>query len=163
MATRKRTSTSSGAAPKKRATTKRAPKKSAAAVETASVPVASAAAPAPAPEANPAWLTAVRAAESKKAENIRVLDLREATAFADFFVICTGSNPKQVQAIAEEIDVQLAKRGERAKSLEGYQNAEWILADYSDMIVHVFSQKARDFYQLERLWNQAVDVVIPPA
>lgn len=106
----------------------------------------------------------MRAAESKKAENVRVLDLRGgANAFSDFFVICTGGNPKQVQAIAEEIDIQLGKHGEHAISLEGFQNAEWVLADYGDMIIHVFSPKARDYYQLERLWNQAKVIEIPQA
>lgn len=112
-------------------------------------------------EAIPFWLTAVRAAESKKAVDIKVLDLREVTSFADYFVICSGTNPRQVQAIAEEIDMELGKRGERATSLEGFKNGEWILADYGDMIVHVFSPKARDFYELERLWRHAKAVEIP--
>ena len=107
------------------------------------------------------WLVAVRAAESKKAIDIQVLDLREVTSFADYFVICTGSNPRQVQAIAEDIDIELAKIGEKASSLEGFKNAEWVLADYGDMIVHVFSPKAREFYELERLWRHAKKVEIP--
>jgi len=112
--------------------------------------------------ASPAhWLTAVRAAESKKAVDIKVLDLREVTSFADYFVICSGTNSRQVQAIAEEIDVQLAKHGERATSLEGFKNGEWVLADYGDMIVHVFSPTARAFYELERLWRHARNVEIP--
>jgi ribosome-associated protein len=110
---------------------------------------------------NPLWLTAIRAAESKKAIDVKVLDLREVTSFADFFVICSGTNPRQVQAIAEEIDRQLAKRGERATSLEGFKNGEWVLADYGDMIVHVFSPTARAFYDLERLWRHAKNVDIP--
>ena len=77
----------------------------------------------------PPWLTAVRAAESKKAIDIRVLDLREVTSFADFFVVCSGANPKQIQAICEEIGSQLAERGEHPVSVEGYDNAEWVLAD----------------------------------
>ena len=111
----------------------------------------------------PYWLTAVHAAESKKAVDIKVLDLREVTSFADYFVICSGTNPRQVQAIAEEIDVELGKLGHRATSLEGFKNGEWILADYGDMIVHVFSPKARDFYELERLWRHAKPVEIPAA
>ena len=107
------------------------------------------------PLATPAWLTAVRAAESKKAADIRVLDLRGVTSFADFFVICTGNNSKQVQAIVEEIGQQLETRGEYPVSVEGFANAEWVLADYGDYLIHVFSPKARAFYELERLWRHA--------
>ena len=105
----------------------------------------------------------MRAAEAKKALDIRVLDLRDVTSFADFFVICSGSNPKQIQAISEEIGLELAKRGEYPVSVEGFANAEWILADYGDYLIHVFSPKARDFYELERLWRHAKVVEIPPA
>jgi ribosome-associated protein len=111
--------------------------------------------------APPTWLVAVRAAESKKATDIKVLDLRPVTSFADYFVICTGSNPKQVQAIADEVGWQLKKFGERPNSLEGYSQAEWILADYGDLLVHVFSTKAREYYGLERLWRAAKTVPIP--
>jgi ribosome-associated protein len=113
------------------------------------------------PLTTPPWLTAVRAAESKKASDIRVLDLREVTTFADFFVICSGSNPKQIQAIVEEIGQELAQRGEYPVSVEGFENADWILADYGDYVIHVFSPKARDFYELERLWRHAKVVPVP--
>jgi ribosome-associated protein len=103
----------------------------------------------------------VRAAESKKASDIKVLDLREVTTFADFFVICSGSNPKQIQAIIEEIGAQLAERGEYPVSVEGFANAEWVLADYGDYLIHVFSPKARMFYELERLWRHAKELAIP--
>jgi ribosome-associated protein len=103
----------------------------------------------------------VRAAESKKALDIRVLDLREVTTFADFFVICSGSNPKQIQAIVEEVGQELAERGENPVSVEGFENADWILADYGDYLIHVFSPKARTFYELERLWRHAKVVPIP--
>ena len=69
-------------------------------------------------------------------------------------MICNGSNPKQVQAITDEIALRLKNRGERANSIEGYDQAEWILSDFSDLIVHVFSEKARAFYDLDRLWRQ---------
>jgi len=108
-----------------------------------------------------AWLAAVRGAESRKATDIQVLDLREITTFCDFFIIASGSNPKQVQAIAEGVDVELRKIGERANAVEGYDNAEWILADYGDFIIHIFSEKARQFYDLERLWRAAKTVEIP--
>ena len=90
------------------------------------------------------WLTAVRAAESKKATDIRVLDLTGVTSFTDYFVLCSGSNPKQIQAIADEIGLKLKERGELPQSIEGYKQAEWILADYGDYLVHVFSEKSRD-------------------
>lgn len=113
------------------------------------------------PPDTPQWVTAVRAAESKKAADIRVLDLREITSFADFFVICEGSNAKQIQAISDEIGAQLGKRGDYPISVEGYSNADWILADYGDFLIHVFSTKARSYYDLERLWRHAKDVSIP--
>ena len=90
-----------------------------------------------------------------------MLDLRDVTSFADFFVICSGSNPKQIQAISEEIGQQLAGRGEHPVSVEGFANAEWVLADYGDYLIHVFSTKARAFYELERLWRHAKVVAIP--
>lgn len=110
------------------------------------------------PVDDPPWLTAVRAAESKKATDVRVLDLHEVTSFADYFVLCTGANARQIQAISDEIGMKLKQRGELPVSLEGYNNAEWILADYGDYLVHVFSEKARAFYDLERLWRQAKEV-----
>jgi ribosome-associated protein len=110
----------------------------------------------------PMWLTAVRAAEEKKATDIRVLDLREVTSFADFFIICTGSNSRQIQAICDEVQQQLKKRGEMPNSVEGYTNAEWVLADYGDYLIHVFSSKARLYYDLERLWREAKEVPFEP-
>jgi ribosome-associated protein len=90
-----------------------------------------------------------------------VLDLQEVTSFADHFVICTGSNPRQIQAICEEIGVQLSKRGEFPMNVEGFDTAEWVLADYGNYLIHVFSAKARAFYDLERLWRNAKNVEIP--
>lgn len=107
------------------------------------------------------WLIAVRAAESKKASDIQVLDLREVTSFADYFIICTGGNPRQIQAITEEIGLQLSKKGEYPHSVEGFDAAEWVLADYGDYLIHVFSEKARSYYELERLWRHAKGVHIP--
>ena len=91
-----------------------------------------------------------------------MLDLRDVTSFADFFVICSGSNPRQIQAISEEIGLELEKRGEYPVSVEGFANAEWILADFGDYLIHVLSPKARAFYELERLWRHAKVVEIPP-
>ena len=109
----------------------------------------------------PSWVVAVRAAESKKATDIRVLDLTAITSFADYFVICTGANTRNVQAIADEVGLQLKKHGELPSSVEGYNQAEWILADYGDFLVHVFSPKSREYYDLERLWRNAKAIDIP--
>ena len=108
-------------------------------------------------------MLAVRAAESKKAIDIKVLDLTGITAFADTFVICTGANQRQVQAIADEVGQRLKKdAGELPNSLEGYNQGEWVLADYGDLLIHIFSPKAREYYDLERLWRNAKTVAIPP-
>jgi ribosome-associated protein len=104
------------------------------------------------------WLVAVRAADAKQAKDIRVLDLRDVTSFADYFVICSGSNTRHIQAIADEIAQRLKQEGERPSSIEGYDNAEWVLMDYGDYLIHVFSEKARAYYELERLWRDAKPV-----
>jgi len=97
----------------------------------------------------------VHAAESKQARDIVLLDVREVTSFADYFLVCSGANSRQIQAIADEIQVELKQLGEYPSSIEGYENAEWVLIDYGDLVVHVFSTKARVFYDLERLWRDA--------
>ncbi len=101
------------------------------------------------------WREAVRAADAKQAKEIRILDLRDVSSFADFFVICSGSNSRQIQAIADEIHLRLKKKGELPNSIEGYTNAEWVLMDYGDYLIHVFTVKARAYYDLERLWRDA--------
>jgi len=106
----------------------------------------------------PSWLVAARAAESKKAKDLLVLDLREVTSFTDYFVICTSANPRQGQAIADEIGRQLKELGELPISAEGYDSAEWILLDYGDFLVHILSGEARSYYDLERLWRHAKTV-----
>ncbi len=107
---------------------------------------------------------AARAAESKKATDITVLDLTGITSFADYFVICTGANQRQIQAISDEVNLQLKQQaGELPLSVEGYNQAEWVLADYGDLLVHIFSPKAREYYDLERLWRSAKRVEIPAA
>jgi ribosome-associated protein len=114
------------------------------------------------PVETPTWLLAVRAAESKKATDIKVLDLTGITSFADYFVICTGSNQRQIQAIADEVRMQLKQEaGELPTSVEGYNQAEWVLADYGDLLIHIFSPKSREYYGLERLWRNAKTVEIP--
>jgi ribosome-associated protein len=99
---------------------------------------------------------AVRACQEKKAENISVLQLDEqASGFTDYFVLCSGTNPRQVQAIADDIDQKLSAAGVEPKHMEGYNQADWLLMDYVDFVVHIFSESARKFYDLERLWKTA--------
>jgi len=99
---------------------------------------------------------AVRACQEKKAENISVLQLDEqASGFTDYFVLCSGGNPRQVQAIADDIDQKLSAAGVEPKHMEGYDQADWLLIDYVDFVVHIFSESARKFYDLERLWKTA--------
>jgi ribosome-associated protein len=109
----------------------------------------------------PGWLTAVRAAQAKKATGITVLDLTGVTSFTDYFVICSGASTRQNQAIADEIRLRLKEHGESATSVEGYDQGEWILSDYGDFLVHVFTAKAREYYSLERLWREAKVVPVP--
>jgi ribosome-associated protein len=93
-----------------------------------------------------------------------VLDLTGITSFADYFVICTGANQRQVQAISDEVNLQLKRQaGELPINVEGYNQAEWVLADYGDLLVHIFSSKSREYYGLERLWRAAKPVEIPAA
>ncbi len=89
-----------------------------------------------------------------------MLDLREVTSFTDYFVICSGTNSRQVQAIANEVQQKLSETGERPTNVEGLENAEWVLMDYGDLVVHVFSEAARAYYDLDRLWRTAKDVTV---
>ena len=99
---------------------------------------------------------AVRACQEKKAADIGILRLDEqASGFTDYFVICSGANPRQVQAIAEEVDQKLSATGVEPSHREGYNQADWVLLDYVDFVVHIFSESARKFYDLERLWKTA--------
>lgn len=109
-------------------------------------------------EVNSNWPTALHAAQEKKATDILVLDLREVTSFTDFFLICSVTNPRQGQAVADEIHKQMKEVGELPVSFEGYDRAEWILMDYGDFLVHIFSESARSYYDLERLWRHAKPV-----
>jgi ribosome-associated protein len=104
---------------------------------------------------------AIRAAEDKKAESLIVLDLRKAAGFTDFFVICSGGNTRQVRAIADGVTEALAADGVKPAHAEGYDRSEWILLDYFDFVVHVFSPETRAFYGLERLWGNAERVALP--
>jgi len=99
---------------------------------------------------------AIRACLEKKAEEITVLELEKGSgAFTDYFLVCSGTNPRQVQAISDEVELRLKAAGLRPTHIEGYRQAEWVLLDYVDFVVHIFSEKARKFYDLERLWKSA--------
>ena len=106
---------------------------------------------------------ALHAAGEKKAHDLVVLDLRAVASFTDFFLIASGTNVRQVQAIADEVVEQLRNQlSVRPARMEGYGSAEWILLDYGDIIFHVFEEKSRRFYDLERLWRDAARVALPP-
>src|ERR1700684_921533 len=100
---------------------------------------------------------AIEGCLEKKAEELTLLELDQASgAFTDYFVVCSGTNPRQVQAISDEVELRLKKKlGLYPHQIEGYKQAEWILLDYVDFVVHVFNEKARKFYDLERLWKSA--------
>ncbi len=105
---------------------------------------------------------ATHSTSEKKAVDTVVLDLRELTSFTEFFVITSGTNQRQVQAIADEVSDQLKKQMKYKPSrIEGYDSAEWVLLDYGDFIVHIFNEKSRQFYDLERLWRDAKRVELP--
>jgi len=99
---------------------------------------------------------AILACQDKQADNVAVLELeKDSGAFTDYFVMCSGANPRQIQAIADAVDERLEALGLRVTHSEGYKQAEWVLLDYVDFVVHIFSEKARQFYDLERLWKSA--------
>ena len=99
---------------------------------------------------------AIQACLEKKAEELSILEMEKGSgAFTDYFVLCSGTNPRQVQAIADEVELRLKAASSVPNSIEGYKQAEWVLIDYVDFVVHVFSEKARKFYDLERLWKTA--------
>jgi ribosome-associated protein len=102
---------------------------------------------------NDALKIAVNAADDKKAYDLVALDISEIASFANYFLLCTGDSNRQIQAIADEVEQQLKAFGIRPAHVEGYQNAEWILMDYLDLVVHIFSKNARAYYDLERLWR----------
>ena len=106
-------------------------------------------------------LAALHASSEKKALEPVILDLQEIASFTDYFLIVSGTNERQVQAIADEVYESLKKTGSAAARVEGYKTAEWILLDYGDFVVHVFEQKARRFYDLERLWRESKRVEVP--
>ena len=101
---------------------------------------------------------AVAAAEDRKAVDLQVLHLQEVSDFTDFFLICSGTNERQVQAIADAIEETLRKGRVRPLHVEGYNRGQWVLLDYGDLVAHIFLEETRRFYALERLWGDAPDV-----
>jgi ribosome-associated protein len=119
-------------------------------------------APMPFAELDPEVRLAIQCAADKKAFDIVGLDLRDLASFTEYFIIASGSNQRQVQAVADEINERLkAELGSRPVRIEGYNSAEWVLLDYGDFVVHLFNGEAREFYDLARLWRDARKVEIP--
>ncbi|HEY6292696.1 MAG TPA: ribosome silencing factor [Terriglobia bacterium] len=104
---------------------------------------------------------AIHAAQGRKALDLTVLDLKGISSFTDFFVICAGTSTRHTQAICDAIIEELKKKGSKPAHVEGYPQAEWILVDYLDFVVHIFLERAREFYDLERLWKKAARVPVP--
>lgn len=96
---------------------------------------------------------AINALEDKKANDVKILDISDVSVLADYFIIASGSNRNQVQAMADEVQEMLYKAGHESKQVEGYQTANWILMDYQDIIIHIFDEENRLFYDLERIWR----------
>lgn len=103
---------------------------------------------------------AVEAAEDKQASDIVLLDLRTLNTFADFFVICTGESERQLKAIIESIDQRVARELDIDARIEGTTASGWIILDYGDLVVHVFSSTQREFYRIERLWSKATPLIV---
>ena len=101
---------------------------------------------------------AINALEEKKAENIRVIDISKVSVLADYFIIAEGKNRNQIQALTDSVEKDLGKAGAIPKQIEGYESANWILMDYADIIVHIFDNENRLFYDLERIWRDGVCV-----
>lgn len=104
---------------------------------------------------------AIHAAQEKKAADLVLLDLRAVASFTDYFLLCSGFSTRQVQAIADAVEEQLGRVGVTPLHVEGYEFAEWVLLDYLDFVVHIFSERARAYYDLERLWRSARRIPIP--
>lgn len=104
--------------------------------------------------------TIINALEDKKAENIQMIDIGEVSTIADYFIITNGANRSQIQALSDNVEEKLAESGIRPKNIEGYNSANWILMDYSDIIVHIFDKESRGFYDLERMWRDGKTIDI---
>lgn len=102
---------------------------------------------------------AVQALEDKKGENIKVIDISEVSVVADYFIIASGNNRSQIQAMADNVDEILSKNGCVLKQKEGYETGNWILLDFQDIVVHIFDKESRLFYNLERIWNDGKQIL----
>jgi len=100
------------------------------------------------------------AADEKKAREVRILDIRSISSVADYFVICSGTSSTHVRAIADHVEEQLNRKGLPIDHAEGYQNGRWVLLDFGDLVIHVMQEEERNFYNLERLWGDAVEVAV---
>lgn len=103
---------------------------------------------------------AVRALDSKKGKAIKALETGELTTLAEYFVLCTGTSNTQIKALADAVEEALSNAGEEPHHIEGHRDGTWVLMDYSVVVVHIFTEEAREFYDLERLWKDAKDVDI---
>jgi ribosome silencing factor RsfS/YbeB/iojap len=104
---------------------------------------------------------AVQAAANKKAENIKILDLRGVSSFTDFFFVCSGTSDRQVQAIADSIVIELKEDGFQPVAVEGYREGRWVVVDFGDFVAHIFQDALREYYDLEDLWHEGKRVPIP--
>ena len=102
--------------------------------------------------------TAVKALDSKKGKDIRVLYTADQTTLADYFIICNGTSNTQVKALADAVEEAMSQQGEEPHHVEGHRGGQWTLLDYSSVVIHVFTEEAREFYSLERLWSDAAPV-----
>ena len=102
----------------------------------------------------------IDALEDKKAIDVRVIDIQDVSVIADYFIIASGANTNQVQALADNVQEALGRAGYGARQIEGYGSASWILMDYNDIIIHVFSEESRMFYDLERIWRDGKDIAL---
>lgn len=101
---------------------------------------------------------AVKALDEKKAMDIKIIDIHEVSVLADYFIIASGSNQNQVQAMVDNVEEQLGKAGHEPKQIEGTKNSSWILMDYGDLIIHIFDEENRLFYDLERIWRDGKEI-----
>lgn len=101
---------------------------------------------------------AVKALQDRKSKDVRIIDIRKVSVIADYFIIASGTNTRQIQALADNVEEALGRAGYEPRSIEGYNTASWILMDYNDIIVHIFSEESRIFYDLERIWRDGTDM-----
>ncbi len=102
----------------------------------------------------------IKVLDNKKAKNIQLLEISNLSSLGDYFIIASGGSNTQVKSLSEEVDEAMSKLGVEPERMEGTQTAQWILIDYSDVMVHIFQEETRDFYSLERLWNDAPNIDI---